>query len=352
MKITYFLILTFVAIFMNSCEDYGNNCAVYDFPLCSESSGTILTKAEFFAQLPSEKILSFSDENCKHQLVHPDVLFFENRDFGKQFFMAVTPYPKSQDFYENPVFLASDNGVDFCELEEGMNPLARAPFGGYNNDTDLSFDEESREFRIFYQETDISDSQKVVLLRSKNGFDWQRQEVFHLDLSSPNEDLFSLSPTLVKKDSLNYLFVVNGRGENSIQFLTSENGLSWDKNNRTTIQINKPENFDFWHIDIFQNDSTYYLLTNGFFGRENFTNQNLYIGRSTDLLNWELIEEPILKNSKDFYSSGYIYRSSGIVSGDSLAVWFSYRTEEKFGVFGKAWRVGLKKFSLSEIFPN
>lgn len=349
---TYFLILTILAIFMNSCEDYGNNCAVYNFSLCTESSGKTLTKAEFFVQLPSEKILSFSDENCKHQLVHPDVLFFENRDFGKQFFMAVTPYPKSQDFYENPVFLASDNGVDFCELEKGINPLVEAPFGGYNNDPDLSFDEESREFRIFYQETDISDSQNVVLLRSKNGFDWQRQVVFQLDLSSLDEKLFTLSPTLVKKDGLNYLFVVNGRENKSIQFFTSENGLSWDKNNRTTIQINRPENFQFWHIDIFESDSIYYLLANGYFGKENFTDQNLYIGRSRDLLNWELIEEPILRNSPDFYSSGYIYRSSGIVSKDSLAIWFSYRTEAKLGVFGKSWRVGVKKFSLLEIFPN
>lgn len=337
---------------MNSCEDYGNNCEVYDFPLCTESSGTILTKADFFAQLPSEKILSFSDENCKHQLVHPDILFFENRDFGKQFFLTATPFPKGHDFYENPIFLASDNGVDFCEIEEGMNPLVEAPFGGYNNDPDLSFDKESGEFRIYYQETDISDSQNVVLLRSKDGFEWKRQNLFHLNLASSEEMLFSLSPTLVKKDNTFYLFIVNPRENNSIQFLKSEDGLNWEKNARTTIQINRPEKFDFWHIEILENDSTFYLLATGYFGRENFTNQDLYIGRSKDLLNWELVEEPILEDSKDFYSSDYIYRSSGIVSGDSLAVWFSYRTKEKAKYFGKAWRIGLKKFSLLEFFPN
>ena len=72
------------------------------------------------------------------QMVHPHVLFFEEKFMGYHYIMVMTPYPYSNQVYENPSILGSQDGITW-EVPEGViNPVVGVPvdvnLGGYYSD--------------------------------------------------------------------------------------------------------------------------------------------------------------------------------------------------------------------------
>ena len=52
---------------------------------------------------------------------------------GHHFYLALTPYPYSNDLLENPSLLVSDDGYQFHEERPGTNPLVPRPPVGHND---------------------------------------------------------------------------------------------------------------------------------------------------------------------------------------------------------------------------
>jgi len=67
------------------------------------------------------------------QIVHPHVLFFEEKFMGFHYIMAMTPYPFSNNRYRNPSILGSQDGVIWQVPEGTVNPVVDIPVdgGGY-----------------------------------------------------------------------------------------------------------------------------------------------------------------------------------------------------------------------------
>lgn len=288
-------------------------------------------------EIPIEHILNIPTYDESSQAVHPDILYFKDSFKGHYFYMVMTPYPYSDDDYENPSILVSENGCVFYEEKDSLNPLVEIPAYGYNNDPDIFFNNGTNEFYIHYLETMRPDSQNLILLKSSDGIEWYKSTAVRYDFNSGDD--FIISPTMVMKDNTYYLFYVNkflvGR---PIQYYTSPSGIVWDKNFINDISIHFPEGFTPWHLDVFAGNQQYYMLCNGYF--DDFNNQNLYMATSSDLINWHVGDEPILKNSPSFYNSRRIYRSTGVVDGNLLVVWFSFLT------FDNEWKIGVKKYYL------
>jgi len=271
--------------------------------------------------------------------MHPDVIFFENGLDGHYFLMAFTPYPFSRNQYENPSIVVSDNGVDFYEESEEINPVVAPPSGGYNNDPDILYNPRTDSFFLYYNETLRPETQNIIIMTSENRIQWKRQSTVHYDLKKAQP--FTLSPTCVYSDSGYYLFYVNASVRyRPIQYLISDDGLDWNMADIHSVEYSFPSNLMPWHIDVFGETGNYYMLVCA-----PYPNTDLYLARSADLITWEFHEKPIIDHNAAFFGPcDRVYRSSGIVRDDLLVVWFSYRRLDG------SWGIAIQKFNLSSLF--
>ncbi len=292
-----------------------------------------------FEHLPNQKVLRIPTYDGSFQAMHPDVIYFENGIDGHYFVMAFTPYPYSRTQYENPSIVVSDNGTDFYEESEGLNPLVSAPPNGYNNDPDILYDPNTDRFYLYYNETLRPDSQNIVILTSENRIKWERKSKIHYDLKKAEP--FVLSPACIYIKPKYYLFYVNAsEKKRPIQYLVSYNPLEWNPDSINSINYSFPMDLMPWHIDIFGNKDNYYMLVSA-----PYPNTDLYLAKSSDLLNWEFHQEPIIDHVDTFFGPcDRVYRSTGIVSVNLLAVWFSFRSLDG------TWGIALQKFDLSLLF--
>lgn len=288
-------------------------------------------------EIPHESLLDIPTYDGSGQAVHPDVLYCQSGRLGHFFYMAMTPYPNGNSQFENPCILVSEDGVGFREEREGLNPLVHCPPYDHNCDPDLTFTEQTGMFYLYYLETMRPDSQNVVLIKSRDAINWGKERVIHYDLESGDD--FIVSPAVLKVGSEYYMFFVNlSLAGHPIQFLISDDGIRWEKDSTYGISAAYPDGLIPWHIDVFAGKAQYLMLCCG-----PNDDLNLYLAASTDLRNWQFAEEPVLRHSMDLYDSVAIYRSSGIVAGDFLVIWFSL-----LDVRGQ-WRIGVKKVSLQAL---
>jgi len=296
---------------------------------------------EFFnlSNLPDEAILNIPTYDSLNQATHPDVLFFEEKYLSFHFFMTMTPYPFSDNQYENPSILVSYDGLKFYEQRKGINPLVTKPLYDHNDDPDIIFIDSTKLLHIYYLETMRPDSQNVCLLSSSDGLNWKKKTIINYNLKK--HEPFILSPAIISIDSIYYMFYVQEEKPTpfSIQYLRSSDAVQWSKESPIKTNTNLPNNISPWHIDVFNGEDYYYMLCCAPSG-----NLNLYLGRSVNLIDWDFIQSPILQYGKDFYNSERIYRSTGVIQDDILIVWFSFRT------YLNEWKIGVKKYSLIELF--
>ncbi len=251
------------------------------------------------------------------QVVHPDVLF--ERDAGRVL-MAMTPYPDSNDRFENPSLLVSEDGTAFHELIEGQNPLVAAPPIDHNDDPDLHRDPVTGEYRLFYLETLRPTAQNLVLLRSPDLVAWTSEPAIRYDLTQGAP--FIVSPAAVVKDATTHLFYVHLGEPNLIETLASSDGLTWDAAQAHPIELELGD-VTPWHLDVFACPSGYAMLISGY--PDEFSYQHLYLATSPDLATWTLRPSPLLAYDDPALEVDTLYRSTGLVLGNQLVVWHSMR---------------------------
>jgi hypothetical protein len=252
------------------------------------------------------------------QATHPDVILDPNAA-GTRLLMAMTPYPYSDDRIENPSLLASRNGMVFREIEGIVNPLVPPPPIDHNDDPDLRWDAVAGEYELLYLESEAPMKQTVVSLRSTDLVTWVRHDAIVFDLE--RGDPFIVSPTAVYDGTVTHMFYVNlMTGGFQIQTLTSADGRAWDATTATPIAIDMG-NVSPWHIDVVTGPAGYALLISGFVGK--FKPQNLYIATTKDLETWTFDPEPLLSHTDPRLGVTTLYRSTGLVVGNSLVVWYS-----------------------------
>jgi hypothetical protein len=245
------------------------------------------------------------------QAVHPDVMVD-----GARLLMAMTPYPFANNRLENPSLVTSSGGQTFEALPG--NPLADPPPLDHNDDPDLRRDPRTGEYELLYLETLRPDRQTVVALRSPDLVTWTRRDaiVYQLD-----RDPFIVSPAALEHAGMTWLFFVDLSTEPArIASLTSPDGLGWDKAAATPIAIELGA-VSPWHIDVFPAAHGFAMLISGF--DEEFARQSVYLATSPDLASWTLRPEPLLSPRDPTLDVETLYRSTGIVSGNRLMVWYS-----------------------------
>ena len=257
------------------------------------------------------------------QLVHPDVLVEQTPD-GTRAVMAITPYPYSNNRFENPSLVQSEDGTKFTAFAGASNPLVPAPPIDHNDDPDLRRDPATGDYELLYLETMRPDLQTLVALRSRDLVSWTRRDAIVYDLS--RGEPFIVSPAaIVGNDGRTHLFYVDNLAmTTAITSLVSADGMTWDPTIATRVAIDLG-GVTAWHIDVIRGAHGYGMLISGFDAE--FVHQNLYLATSPDLITWTFQPTPLLAYADPELEVASLYRSTGLVSGNTLVVWYSMQHE-------------------------
>jgi len=275
------------------------------------------------------------------QVVHPDVVYVPGGWNGYAYWMVMTPYPDTNDDYENPSILVSSDGLTW-EVPDGLtNPLVDAPAAGHNADTDMLLVGDT--LMVYYAETVGYGPEDFVhfnVLTSTNGIDWDGPEtVLSFLLGS---DGYGLSPTVLYEAGTFYMWYVRSAGctdnTSSVYLRTSTDGLDWGAEQPVTLT--HPGQV-VWHPDVQWNGSSYVMLYAAYPENKNCAATSLYYAESTDREEWTVTTTPVLTPNPLGWDSSAIYRSTLLVDDAFLRIWYSAQS-------GLEWRVGYTEGDLDD----
>jgi PST family polysaccharide transporter len=267
------------------------------------------------------------------QAVHPGILY-NPAGTGPPFLLTFTPYPFSNDRYENPSILVSKDGLRFFEEFPGINPLAKEPLFDHNNDPDIFYYE--NRLNIVYLETLRPEKQNLILLSTDDRRIWDSR-IVHTDYLTKNDPMI-VSPCFFIMNETPRLYYVNiTRAPFKIQYISVKNNFRPGFDTREDVDM-LYKNFNPWHIHIFSGGKYAYMLISCVTQKNRKKNYDLYIARSSDGRQWELSETVVLKNA---------YRSSGFMVNDDLYIYYS----RKNPVFS-TWGIGIIRFNIHRFFAS
>ena len=230
------------------------------------------------------------------EAVHPSVIYFPN-GFGTEkyrFVMAITPYPLSNDRYENPEFLISNDAIHWNLPRNGKSPVVEKPetWFDYNSDPLLFYD--NQKLCMLYRKISlIPEGNKIELfiIRSGDGVKWSRPELIHRTMCPGNiKPELLMSPCIIKNDGKYCIWYVS-RAEDRLKImtLTTDNLHNWGHAQKVNIDL--PDNSEPWHIDVVQHDGILFMSVLNY---ENGNNKTIFIAVSSDNgANWILTDTRI-----------------------------------------------------------
>jgi hypothetical protein len=267
------------------------------------------------------------------QAVHPDILY-DMRSDKLDFILTFTPYPFSNDKYENPSILVSSDGLRFFEEFPHINPLVQAPAFDHNNDPDIFFYE--NHFNIIYLETLRPEKQNLILLNSIDRKTWNSR-IIHTDYICQNDPMI-VSPCYLYVNNTSYLYYVNiSEAIFKIQYVTIEKGFRPNFNQRTDVAI-PLKDINPWHIDVFSSGNYMYMLICSVTATTIKKIYKLHIARSINGRSWEFSEKTVLNNA---------YRSTGFIVDNEVYIYYSRQN-----VLFSNWEIGIVKFKIEKFFSN
>lgn len=250
------------------------------------------------------------------QVVHPDILVENSR-----LVMAMTPYPFSDDTFENPSVVVSTDGTTFTAVP-GADPIVGPPPIDHNDDPDIRIDPRTGEYEVLYLETLRPERQNLVALRSRDLATWSRRTAIAYDLAAGAP--FIVSPAAIEVAGATHLFAVDlaPDGQWRIVRMVSGDGQTWDATTAAPIALDTGR-LAPWHLDVFAVPGGYAMLISALL--DDFSRQSLYLATSPDLAAWTLRPAPLLDEADPALALTSLYRATGAVSGDRLVIWYSHK---------------------------
>lgn len=254
------------------------------------------------------------------QALHPDVLFIKEGFLNYQYWMACTPYPYGNDFYENPILRVSRNGHDWLLFPGAPDPLVTTESKDFHNaDTDLFF--LNGTLYVFYMTASRAHgSVKFSYLKTSDGVNWDKPvNVF--------SGKWAVSPSVSSMKNGFYMWHIerdpNIRPNVSTLYRRESNDLSqWSEKVRCQITI---PDYVVWHIDVVENNKIYEALVAAYPVHLDPSVCRLFYFFSEDGLIFEnKIDRVFIGPSILGWDNRMIYRSTFIKNHDgNMIIWYS-----------------------------
>ncbi len=259
-----------------------------------------------------------------NEVVHPKVLYFNNKINGYKYWMVSTPYSNLYD--ENPQITVSSDGIKWIEPQNIKNPVSGYPSKKFNGDyhSDPFFLYDKDHFELFYRKTKSYLNGKykrngynyIYKQESDDGIKWKSK---HLILDNNSGEQY-MSPSVIKEDNLYKIWYVNSNGK--VRYIESTNLINYTK--PLSILI-KDFTKKIWHGEIQKISNKYVFIF--------MIKYKLYYTESSDGINFQK-PKIINTNLKDQVNKKYfIYKSSYIISEGYIKMYITYRLDGKWKMY-------------------
>lgn len=291
---------------------FGIAVALLSYSTCFADSS--IDNASANLTMPIEAIVGNSEA------IHPDIVYFASPWNSYSYWMAYTPYPNSDDTYENPSIVVSSDGITWIEPPGITNPVEANPGGGgFNSDPDLVYNPATDELWLYYRQN-IGTTTSFRFSKSSDGVTWSSPST--LLTASPTAAF--TSPAVVRVDATHwylwYTKVVSA--PYTIGYRTSSDGQTWSSETVLDFSIS---GYNFWHVNVDYVEGEYRMLLNAYADAANSATGDLILCVSANGTSWTAYTTNLLiEKTASGWDTG-IYRAAALWSnsGTVLDVWYS-----------------------------
>ena len=286
------------------------------------------------------------------QAVHPDVVRFPAPWRGWEYWMAFTPYPKSNQAMENPSLAVSHDGVRWEVPADFTNPIIAKPSAGYNSDPDLTYDAQLDRLVMIYRV--VSNGENLIkAISSVDGRTWTLPKVTFRRKSHG-----IVSPTIASRpggpptvwyvdaghrncrDRATRVLSQDGPGMQALESARPETGWSTPR----LVGMLQP-GFSVWHLDVIwvpeRNEYWAIYPANRSYS---CSGRDLFFARSSDGVSWTSYRVPVLKRNDADWVRGSLYRGSLLydASRDAIRIYLSASAP------GSVWHLGVVEYRFKD----
>lgn len=274
------------------------------------------------------------DPGYGHWLVHPCVRYIPDGFAGHKWWLVVSPYPKSNSYFEQPVLYYGDSNHSIPPQKWIFVGIVQEPHNkGFNSDPNLYYD--GQKLWVFWKETKTENTLEEcnwhsIMARSFDGISFGPIQ----KMADNNNDSIAnvFSPTIMKVDGeivmLATAFEHPRLFGNPLPFGHNHLAL-WKLNQRKiesgqfvfqkVIKQSYPQNFNFWHADMCQDGSgAYYSVVTDEQARR------LLIGISKNGQEYMFNKNELLSSFGN--NLGKLYKASMVIIEDDVFVFYPVRT--------------------------
>ncbi|MCL1941111.1 MAG: hypothetical protein FWG09_04140 [Synergistaceae bacterium] len=286
-------------------------------------------------------LLNLPSSDGSGEVTHPDVLYVPD-GWGKgewSWLMSATPYASGSDYFENPEFYVSHDGLLWTPPAEGINPLASLPARTvqrglkkeYHSDASLLLRDGT--LNLYYRWSGIlldgSAENRICVMTSDDGVSWSESVTILEEKQPAAQSRKFLSPSVLFLNGEYVMWTVEYTdGKRSITRRASADGLNWSDPAETPLSAGYSM-LPPWHLDIVPSAETDDLILILTAAKDRGEDAELHYGFGNGhswCMAGKLIEPGY------FFESGRVYRSSLVPRGENVySLYYSAQSQDRIG---------------------
>lgn len=295
------------------------------------------TMGEIQSNAPIPLYIHQSD--YKDQVVHPSVIYLEEKFMGYQYFMVCTPYAFSDSALEQPYLYLSNDGVTWDSW--GSNPIA-LPTNDTNlhhSDPNIFYNHDSDCLEIWYRKTQRTPKQDTIYRRviTRKGVITPAEQIIQFNANV-------MSPSVVYTGLQYILYTVeNGKVYRRTANKTSITQFSTAELCTTPTP---PTNYQLWHMEVRKILGSYVMLYNTAMSNSETTGGKLYYCESLDGYTFtENVKELISPTTyADSWDNKGIYKGSLLYANGVYRLFYSAHSQLNTWGIGELITLDLQNF--------
>lgn len=276
-----------------------------------------------------------------NQAVHPSVVYIKDGFNGYKYWMALTPYPYSNDDFENPQILVSNDGIKFSyfkTLQSYLDIPKDVKLGGHYSDVNLCFNGNQLELYFRYnphmQDKVQPDNSAnfVYVMKSKDGLNWSKKQLVLSDITF-KEKYNYVSPSIIFENGIYNIWFSNY--STNLFHTTTKDWINFETVSTCKFQ-QKSDTISIWHHDIIKTSKGYEGIISAYEDKNSGV-QNLYYCTSKDGINFSEFKVLLKPSTGSNFDNCSLYKASLVKLQDKYLLYYSARNKDG------QWHIGLAK---------
>lgn len=289
------------------------------------------------SQSPNSPILIPSVAAAKGQITHPSIKYIDSSQEGRMwqgsmYYLAYTPYPYQNGALENPCIAVSDDGINWKEPHERINPVATNYETNCDElkDPELVYNNVRNELELWYLgrvDSTVSDNTPLTLFRKKSpdGIHWSEFEVV-----LTFETLKLVSPMILFEEGKYRMWGIHyDVNDIGLYYTESYDCKSWTPYSRVYVQ--DADKTKMWHGDICRFHNRLFLV---WCSKETIRNSksHIYLAESDDDGKTFVKSRAIIDNKSGWM---HFYRPTMMIKEDNVLLYYGIVTKDN------RWYIGM-----------